>query len=460
MVRADLASQDGSERSAELGLRATHVRFYVLAVGCGLSLLLYLHRQSFVRAHPDIGKALGLNQEQFGNMQSAFLIGYAIFQVPCGLIGDRLGARALLTFLILAWSLVTGVTALAGYAPTSVGGPYVFLLTARFLFGVFQAGFFPVWSRVIADWIPTTERGSAQGFVWMFSRLGGALSPFVFLGLLDACGTWTTPFWLVAGLGVLAAVPFYAWFRNRPEEMPRVNAAERTLIAAGRPESAPLRGPIPWLALLTSVNVWGLCLMYGFVGSAGNFITNLLPIYLEVNRQLSPAATTWLSGLPLAAGIISCLSGGVLSDWISRRWKSPKWGRRLSGMVGLTMAGLVLFAVPWARPVWLLGTLFCLSFFGNDLMIGPAWAACADVGERYAGTISGAMNMIGQFFGAAGMHFAGAMLHEGHTQSLFILFACAYGLAALCWLAVDVTRPLKIKDEAGRSEIRQWRDEG
>ena len=94
MGRADQALHKTGKLPADAAVPATHVRYYVLAVGCGLSLLLYLHRQSFVRAHPDIGESLGLNAEQFGNMQSAFLIGYAIFQVPCGLIGDRLGARA------------------------------------------------------------------------------------------------------------------------------------------------------------------------------------------------------------------------------------------------------------------------------------------------------------------------------------------------------------------------------
>ena len=83
------------------------------------------------------------------------------------------------------------------------------------------------------------------------------------------------------------------------------------------------------------------------------------------------------------------------------------------GLVGLTLAGLAILAVPWVHSVWFLATLFSVSFFCNDLMIGPAWAACADVGERYAGTISGAMNMTGQFFGAAGMHFAGCMLQRG-----------------------------------------------
>ncbi|HEX3727653.1 MAG TPA: MFS transporter, partial [Pirellulales bacterium] len=215
------------------------------------------------------------------------------------------------------------------------------------------------------------------------------------------------------------------------------------LIAAGRPKTVSARsGPVPWSLLLASRNVWALCLMYGFVGFAGNFTTNLLPVYLAGERKLPPEVVKGLAGLPLAFGIVSCLLGGLLSDWISRRWDNRKWGRRLNGAVGLALAGLCFLAVPWVQSTWLLGLVFSTSFFLNDLNIGPAWAACADVGESYAGTISGAMNMIGQFGGAIGMSLAGLMLERGHSQALFVVFACSYTLAALCWFAIDVTRPL------------------
>jgi sugar phosphate permease len=234
--------------------------------------------------------------------------------------------------------------------------------------------------------------------------------------------------------------------------MKQVNEAERQLIESGREpvtsEASNLGDPtrhfepMPWSQMLRSVNVWGLCLMYGVAGFAGNFTTSLLPVYLDKSRHLSKGATTTLTSLPLALGIVSCALGGFLSDWICRHWGNRKWGRRFNGAVGLLLAGLAVLCVPWAESTWLLALFLCISFFGNDLNMGPAWAACADVGGPYAGTISGAMNMTGQLFGAAGTAFAGIMLQKGQADVMFFVFSCSFIFAALCWLAVDVTRPV------------------
>jgi sugar phosphate permease len=422
----------------------TRVRYLVLAAGCGLAFLAYLHRQGFVRGAPEIQKALELNPAHMGILQSSFLIGYGLFQVPCGLMGDRLGARHVLSALVLGWSILTALTALAASIPPGEGGAFMFLVAARFLFGGFQAGFFPVWARVMTDWIPVSERGTAQGLVWMFSRVGGAFGPWLFFWLYQRAGErWTVPFWILGGVGVLWCAAFWLWFRNRPDSMPSVNAAERRLIVRDRGPHFDQSAHVRWNELAAAKNVWALCLMYGFVGFAGNFITNLLPVYLHDIRRVSPEVNTWITGAPLAVGVVSCALGGVLSDWIARRWGSRKWGRRFNGAFGLGLAGLALMAVPWAESNWLLAALLCTSFFFNDLNIAPAWAASAEVGQRYAGTVSGAMNMTGNFAGAVGMTFAGYMLKDGHGVALFLIFGCSYALAALCWFGVDVTRPLR-----------------
>ncbi len=443
----------------------TRVRYQVLAVACSLAVLTYIQRQGFVAGSPDIKKDLGLDDEQMGYLASVWLIAYGLFQVPGGLLGDRLGARHLLTILVVAWSLMAGAVALTVQLPA--GGWVVFwsLLVLRFLFGMFQAGGFPVVARVVADWMPTQQRGFAQGLIWTFSRLGGFLAPLLVLWLIQVFGDWPIPLWLIAGLGLLWCALFWPWFRNRPEEMRQVNEAERDLIsglqiadcklqiekknaefdsqsAISNPQSA-----IPLWRFLSSPSAWALCLMYGFQGFGGNFITSLLPIYLKDHRHLNKEQTAWISGLPLACGIVSCLLGGVVSDWLIRRLGSRKWGRRLVGCTVLALAGVMTLLPIWADEVWLLALAFGAWFFFSDANLGPAWASSADVGEHYAGSLSGAMNMTGSIFGAVGAAFAGACLRRKLDEPVFIVFACSYGLAALCWLAVDVTKPLASSHE-------------
>jgi sugar phosphate permease len=424
-------------------LHPSGVRYQVLAVACSLAVLTYVQRQGFVAGTPFIKADLELDDQQIGFLASAWLVAYGIFQMPGGLLGDRIGARHLLTLLVLAWSLLVGTVALAPLFPTGSATLFAYLLVVRFLFGALQAGGFPALARVVADWVPNAQRGFAQGMIWTFSRVGGFVAPLLVLWLIRRFGGWHTPLWLLAGLGWLWCVFFWPWFRNRPEDHPSVNAAELTVIKAGAPPQKPLSSKVPWSRFVASPSVWGLCLMYGFVGFAGNFITSLLPVYLRDHRRLDDDTTAWLSGLPLGFGIISCLTGGLLSDWLIRRLGSRTWGRRLVGSVSLGLAAVTTLAVLGVHEAWLLGLLFSAMFFFNDANMGPAWASCADVGERYAGTLSGAMNMTGAFFGAVGMAFAGACFHRKLDTVVFVTFACSYVLAALSWLLVDVTRPIE-----------------
>jgi sugar phosphate permease len=450
-----------------LMIRPSLVRYQVLAAGCALAVLTYILRLGFSAGLPAIKRDLQLDSEQVGYLAAAFLVPYALFQVPGGLLGDRLGGRHVLTILVLGWSLFTAAVALVVLLPEETFWPFALLILLRFLFGMFQAGGFPVWARVVADWMPLQERGAAQGTVWTFSRLGGALSPFLILGLFWLFGTWTTPFLALAGLGVLWCALFWPWFRNKPEEMPQVNAAELALIGAGRIESGPtLPGAfqagdpplrksdrprtesLPWLKMLSSPSVWGLSMQYAFAGFAGNFVTSWLPTYLEEHRELSQETSSVIFGLTLTAGLVSCLLGGFLSDWLIRRTGNRKWGRRAIGLIGFACAGLASLAVPWVDAAWLVGGLFCISFFFNDINMGPAWASCADVGERHAGSLSGTMNMMGSLVGAASMTLAGYLLKREQEELLFILFACSYGIASLSWLLVDVTKPLTPRNDS------------
>jgi ACS family glucarate transporter-like MFS transporter len=278
--------------------------------------------------------------------------------------------------------------------------------------------------------------------MWTASRLGASLTPFLLAWLLVACGGWQVPFEIMAGLGLVWRAVFWSLFRNRPEEVARVNDAERQLIRTGQAVGPHPPSPVPWRRLFGSRNVWFLCLMYGCCGPAGNFMLTMLAVYLRDHRHLSTETSAWLLGLPLAAGFVACALGGLVSDGLIRRWGSRRWGRRLNGLVGVTLAGLAFAAIAWVQDMWLLCLLLCAAQFGNDFCMGPAWAACTDIGGRSAATLSGAMNMTSNITGAAGAVLAGYLFKEDQTVLVFILFGGTWLAGGLCWLEIDVSKPL------------------
>ena len=187
-------------------------------------------------------------------------------------------------------------------------------------------------------------------------------------------------------------------------------------------------------------------------------------------RNLSDATMGLLSSLPFACGIVACAGGGFFSDWIIRRTGNRKWGRRLSGSVGMLLGGLAWPFLNHAPNTLILGILVCVIFFLNDLSMGPAWASCADIGERYAGTIGGAMNMIGSLMGAMGNIVAGSLFgkefiasrpwtSDGETYLLhgtdlvFLIYGASFLVAALCWQGVGVTRTLAGKADPASPQV-------
>jgi len=427
---------------ADAPARPTWVRYQVLAAACSLAVITYIHRVGFATASAEFKTSLGLSDEQLGGLMAAFMVGYGLFEIPWGFLGDRLGVRNILAAIILGGSTLTACLALVGFLPPHVVVVFASLMVLRFLFGAFQAGTFPTISRTMADWMPTTERGSAQGAIWMSSRLGGALAPLLLVWLLAFLGDWKLPLVLVSCMGLAWCALFWPWFRNRPEDMGQVNESERKLILAGRAvRAANGHGSVPWAKLMRTPSVRALFLMYGFLGFSGNFYLTLLPTYLKNHRHFNTNVTGWLTSLPFAFGVVACLAGGTISDAIIRRW-GKEWGRRLVGMTGLATAGLAILAVPWVDDTLALGFLLVLAFFGNDLAMAPAWAAAADIGERYTGVLSGAMNMAASFMAAVEAIWLGRLLNADDLVLPFVLLACSYALGTLAWLGVDVRKTL------------------
>jgi MFS family permease len=446
----------------------TNVRFGVLGFVCCLSLITYLDRVCIMQVAPEIREDLGISEEQMGLIFSAFLLGYTLFEVPGGWLGDRWGSRRVLLRIVLWWSLFTALTgsvqrfAIGYQADVNLFGvafalglnSFMALLSIRFLFGCGEAGAYPNVARVVGSWFPFRERGFAQGSVWFSARMGGAIAPFVIVGLSGLVG-WQRSFSVLGLIGVLWCVGFWWWFHDRPEDMAGCNAAEREIIRAGphswgSHEAGHGHGNVPWRQMLTSWNLWAVCLAAFCVSFGWYFYPTWQPKFLEEVHHISYKDSKFLTGLPFLCGALGCLLGGHLSDWAIRRTGNRRWGRSLIGIVGFTGAGLCVLATPFVAEAWQAVALLCLAFFINDLAIPVIWAVGTDIGGRHAGTVSGFMNMIGALGGMISPAMTPVLknnLPEGWSagmrwQVIFAVLASAWFIAALAWLRIDASKRL------------------
>src|SRR5262245_15684476 len=397
----------------------THIRYWVLFLLCLLAMITYMDRAANGSAKGAIMKDLGVGEEDFFWVLIAFQIAYAIFEIPSGWLGDTVGPRSTLLRVVLWWSFFVALTGFVGTDYLGVYLGFTSLIVIQFLFGVGEAGAFPNIAKALYNWFPASARGFAKSIVWMSARFMGGLTPLVWVLLTSEMSLgglywrglyWREALWVFAGVAAVWSVFFFVLFRNKPAQHPGVNAAEQELIDAGRAET---KGPVrvPWGKLIRSRNLWAICVMYVVTNYCWYFLMYFLPRAMQAEFKSWTETTggkllvALLSGCPLLIGMFGCLLGAVLSDRYIRRTGDRKWGRRLFGMIGYGGGGLCVLAAAGVKLVdpdnlFLFACFLILMGFMNDLIMGPAWATCQDIGRDYAATVSGAMNMFGNLVGA------------------------------------------------------------
>ena len=247
---------------------------------------------------------LGLSSEQFGWVLAAFAWAYALFEIPGGWMGDKMGARKVLTRIVLWWSFFTAAT---GWAMN-----FTYLIVVRALFGAGEAGAFPNIKKAFSTWLPAPEKSRAQGIVWMSARWGGAFTPLLMAALFRLID-WRTAFQLFAALGVIWTAVFFYWYRDNPKDHKNVNAEELAIIGDSV-KMADDHGSVPWGRFASSRSIWLLWIQYFMLSYGWYFYITWFPTYLkEALKYDLKAGGALLSGMPLFLGGIGCLVSGFLT---------------------------------------------------------------------------------------------------------------------------------------------------
>ena len=414
--------------------RPTRVRYWVLVFAVTLAVVTYIDRVCISFASPFIRADLHLSNVQMGYAFSAFAWAYALFEIPGGFLGDRLGARRVLLRIVLWWSAFTAAT---GWAWN-----FASLTVTRFLFGAGEAGCFPNLTKAFTIWFPHHERVRVQGLMWLSARWGGAFTPPLVYLVINRV-SWRHAFEFFGGIGLVWAIFFYAWYRDHPRQNRALNDAERRLLLPND-AMAPGHLHLPWREFLRAPQVWMLCAQY-FCSSYGwYFYITWMPTYLRDARGLELRDSALLAILPLFMGGLGSMAGGFLAEPLARALGSVLRARRFLAYIGFSGAALLLVLSTRIHNPLLAMIIMGLASFSNDLVMPGSWGACMDVGARYAGTLSGAMNMMGNLGGAVSPTVVGYILYwTGNNWNLtFYVSASFYLAAVLLWRFLDPVAPL------------------
>jgi sugar phosphate permease len=412
--------------------KPTRVRHTILALTVAAYFITYLDRVLLSNALPIIQKQFGFTIGTLGVVLGCYQWAYALFQLPGGWFGDRFGPRIAMACVVVWWSIFTIITGTS----TSV----TMLMVCLFLIGLGEAGAFPIANRALSRWMLPKERGIAQGATHAGSRLAGALTP-VLVATLIGLYSWHMPFFLFGLVGIAWAAVWFWYYRDVPSEHASVNAAEREKIvhALGH---APKRGAIPWGLILGSRQMWIVAAMYFCYGYALNMFIAWYPKYLDAARGYSLKEMGLFASLPLAAGVIGDICGGLFSDMIIHKTGRIKFARQSVAITGFLIAAACCPLAMLAPDRYISAALFGVTVFGLELVVGNAWAVTLDIGGNFAGSCSAVMNTAGNIGGAIMATATGFIVSAYGWPAAFYVVSALSLLGALLFTQIDAGRKL------------------
>lgn len=416
-----------------MNLLKLRIRWLLIFWMFAVSAIGYLDRVNISIAGSSIERDFHLTNVQLGWVFSAFVLGYAFFQAPAGRLADRYGPRKVLAFGTVWWGIFTCLTALV---PVGVTGVLFILITVRFVLGAGEAVIYPASNRLVANWIPSAERGVANGWIFAGVGAGAGISPPLVAYILAHHG-WRASFWICATLGLAAGLIWLWLARDTPKEHAWITKEEQTHIANGLPRHLP-GGPavLSWRAIFQS---WDVVLMtfsyFCFVYAAYIFFSWFF-IYLSTVRGLDLKSSSYYGMLPFLAMATCSPVGGWLSDRLTKRF-GRRTGRCGVAVVSMAVAAAFIGLGMLARDARVATVVLAGGAGALYISQSSFWSVSADIAGRSAGFVSGVMNMGGQLGGAVTASLTPLIANHLGWSASFLVAAGLCVLGSIAWLGVN-----------------------
>lgn len=407
-----------------------------------LTFVMSLDRTNIAVSAPVIEKTFHFSLIEMGIILSSFAWTYAFFQIPGGILTERMGSRKMLAFADIWWSIWTGLTALGTSVATFVG--------IRGLLGIGQATDWSASVNSIKRWFPKEERARANSILLGGLYLGPIIGAPLTVAIVTGLG-WQWSFYIYAAAGVIVGLLWWRHYRDRPQSHPGVSSAELAHIEAGydMENSRDVARSRDWRRFISNYRFWAFGLQYFFLIFIQSFYVTWLPTYLVKARGFSLTSMGFAASLPWVALFAMVFITGAWQDRVLARTGSKLRARTPFAVVGFLLAAVFLIigsriATPW---MMIIALMFSLGSVG--LVQVSIWPTCTDLGRNMTGSVTGWTNFWGNLSGALGPIVTAFLVTlTSSWATALLVMALAAVIGAVLWLLVRPDKPLESAEEA------------
>lgn len=381
-----------------------NLRWWIAGLLALATALNYLDRQSLPVVIGELQKEIPISEIEYSQIQSLFLLAYAIMYAGGGKIIDWLGTRAGYAVMII-W--LSAATLLHGFAD-SVG----MLKLSRFLLGLGEGGAFPGSAKAVSEWFPASERSTAFGIFNTGSSVGAVVAPPL-IALIVSTSDWRWVFFITGALGVVWAV-IWLRFYDLPARHARITSNEYAYISANLPQIAKKQAPISYFRLFQIRQVWGLVIAKFLTDSAWFFFIFWLPKYLADVRHLNIKEIGYYAWIPYAFAGAGSLLGGWFSSFLIRRNLSIDTSRKIALAASAFLMPVSLGII--TAPLQLAIIFFGIAMFAHQLWSTIVQTLVADLfPSSTVGAVAGLLGCAGSFGAMLFNLLVGQMLAHFHS---------------------------------------------
>ncbi len=380
----------------------------------------YIDRQALSVAAPVIRKDLGLTNEQYGWIVSAFLLAYAIMQMVSGRLVDILGTKKGFSMAVVWWSIANMLHAF-GTGMMSLG---IF----RFLLGIGEAGNYPAAMKAISEWFPKKERTKAVGILNMGPGLGAIIAPPLMAWLILDFG-WKMAFVITGVIGFLWLL-LWRWVYYEPNKHPRITPIELQLIQDGQEEETHTV-KLPWLHYFKYREVWGLALSRFVSDGAFYFFVFWLPSWLADIKGFSLVEIGLFAWIPFLLSDVGSFVGGWTGGRLMTKGYSVDRSRKTVIWLGAVLVVPVLGCLYVASPYWAIA-LISFSLFATQFKQAALFTLPIDLfGKKDAASVWGISGSAGSFGAMLFTPLIGWLVDTISYSPVFIIVSFLHIISAL-----------------------------